>query len=89
MCALVAGGGDLCVGVATCVCMRDGGTREGQGGQGRAQCNTHNMACPCERASPPLQSNCAPPTGGLWGGWLAVLERVTAKRLSKAVPVEE
>jgi hypothetical protein len=34
------------------------------------------------------QSNAALTTGGLWGGWLAVLERVMAKRLSKAVPVD-
>ncbi|KAI8473067.1 MAG: hypothetical protein J3K34DRAFT_412094 [Monoraphidium minutum] len=34
------------------------------------------------------RSNCAPPEGGLWGRWLAVLERVMAKRLAKAVPVD-
>lgn len=35
------------------------------------------------------KTTCAPPTGGLWGSWLEVLERVMWKRLSKAVPVDK
>jgi short-subunit dehydrogenase len=34
------------------------------------------------------RSNCAPPAGGLFGGWLAVLEDATRARLAKAVPVD-
>ncbi|KIZ07580.1 hypothetical protein MNEG_0372 [Monoraphidium neglectum] len=40
------------------------------------------------KARETAKSNAALTTGGLWGGWLAVLERVMAKRLSKAVPVD-
>ncbi|GBF97696.1 NADPH-dependent 1-acyldihydroxyacetone phosphate reductase-like [Raphidocelis subcapitata] len=51
------------------------------------------VACVCPgfintRARDNARSNCAPPTGGLWGGWLAALERTMAARLARAVPVD-